>query len=452
LLDYQIMMEGTGKDLALSNTGNSDADSAEKYGKLLYTLKAVPVESSFLKTQMVMKFYQDVIVFQKDSVFCWCCPKFYEQNIFPKYKLKDVHVSKGDPIKEITWGSVLLVVGLYLTGDYKDVAYAFIAVALIFWIIPFFCYTYQVHFRFTDKKDMGLAALFRDICMPMSFVNSVFAIETREEPNSNFLFDYCYGGLGKNMDEMHLLHHLIHDDITQVVKPDAFDDISDKSALLSSAGDASGMGGEISSAKFGAPVFKLVSEVTGSVYQNKTNVSFFDQVVVFQEEKKILCWPMWFSQRVVPKYKFKSFNVSKDDPIMATILGFACVGLGVVFIEALKSKALGGFLCFMGVVFWIIPFVFSTYNVNFILTHSKDFGISRALRDCLSGWFPLCVPNTQSETLTLRMSVQPDEAQIKAYVFGPVVKNMETIHTLSHLIHDDIVEVMAPTKLSDVCL
>jgi len=49
--------------------------------------------------------------------------------------LKDVHVSKGDPIKEITWGSFLLVVGLYLTGgdgDYKDIAYAMIAIALIF--------------------------------------------------------------------------------------------------------------------------------------------------------------------------------------------------------------------------------------------------------------------------------------------------------------------------------
>ena len=81
-------MEGTGKDLALSSASHGDADSAEKYGKLLYTLSAVPVKSQMLVETMVMKFYQDVIVFQKDSVFCWCCPKFYEQQVFPKYKLK----------------------------------------------------------------------------------------------------------------------------------------------------------------------------------------------------------------------------------------------------------------------------------------------------------------------------------------------------------------------------
>merc|ERR1712216_206371 len=88
-------------------------------------------------------------------------------------------------------------------------------------------------------------------------------------------------------------------------------------------------------------------------------------------------------------------NVSKDDPIMATILGFACVGLGVVFIEALKSNALGGFLCFLGVVFWIIPFVFSTYNVNFILTHSKDFGVSRCASRLPERMVPsLCTKHT----------------------------------------------------------
>lgn len=149
----------------------------------------------------------------------------------------------------------------------------------------------------------------------------------------------------------------------------------------------------------------------------------------------------------MPKYKFKSFNVSKDDPIFATFLGLFCVVIGAIFIAAKLSTGFGGLMIFVGLVCWIIPFVFSTYQVHFILTHQKDFGLSRVLRDFLP-----CVRNDQSEQLTLRMSVQPDEAQIKAYVFGPVVKNMETIHTLNHLIHDDIVQVMAPTKLTDVCL
>jgi hypothetical protein len=446
------MMEGTGKDLALSNASHGDADSAEKYGKLLYSLSAVPVKSQLLTETMVMKFYQDVIVFQKDSVFCWCCPTFYEQKVYPKYKLKDVHLSKGDPSYFIMSGLFFIFVSSFFIsqkGSYQDVGIACLVIGLIYWCLPWFCTTYDVHFRFTDKKDFGMAALCRDLLLPGSFAGASMTVKTYDEPNGNFLFDYCYGGLGRNMDEMHLLHHLIHDDITEVVRPDAFDDISDKSSLIPAAvGGGSGNDGrDISSAKFGSPVFKLTSEVTGSVFQNKTNVSFFDQVVVFQEEKQILCWPNWFNQRVVPKYKFKSFNVSKDDPIFATFFGLFCVIIGVIFIAAKLSKGFGGLMIFVGLVSWIIPFVFSTYQVHFILTHQKDFGLSRVLRDFLP-----CVRNDQSELLTLRMSVQPDEAQIKAYVFGPVVKNMETIHTLNHLIHDDIVQVMAPTKLTDVCL
>jgi hypothetical protein len=448
------MMEGTGKDLALSNASHGDADSAEKYGKLLYSLSAQPKSGQCLTETMVMKFYQDVIVFQLDSTFCWCCPKFYQQKVYPKYKLKDIHVSKGDPSGYIFWGLISIIISSALiteSGGAKDAGIAFLVIGLILWICPWFCTTYDVHFRFTDKKDFGMASLCRDLLLPGSFSGASETVKTNDEPNGNFLFDYCYGSLGRNMDEMHLLHHLIHDDITQVVRPDAFDDITDKSSLIPNAVEAGGGSGndgrDISSAKFGSPVFKLTSEVTGSILASKTNVAFFDQVVVFQEEKQILCWPMWFNQRVVPKYKFKSFNISKDDPIFATMLGLFCVVIGAIFIAAKLSKGFGGLMIFFGLVCWIIPFVFSTYQVHFILTHQKDFGLSRVLRDCLP-----CVRNDQSEMITIRMSVQPDEAQIKAYVFGPVVKNMETIHTLNHLIHDDIVEVMAPTKLNDVCL
>ena len=363
-------------------------------------------------------------------------------------------MSKGDPTKYIMTGLLFIIVSSYFIsekGSKQDVGIAFLVIGLICWCCPWFCTTYDVHFRFTDRKDFGMAALCRDFLLPGSFAGASRVVQTYDEPNANFLFDYCYGSLGRNMDEMHLLHHLIHDDITEVVRPDAFDDITDKSSLIPAAIEAGGGSGndgrDISSAKFGSPVFKLTSEVTGAVFQQKTNVSFFDQVVVFQAEKQILCWPNWFNQRVVPKYKFKSFNVSKDDPIAATIAGLTFVVIGGIFIAAKLSKGFGGLMIFIGLVFWIIPFVFSTYQVHFILTHQKDFGLSRVFRDCLP-----CVRNDQSELITIRMSVQPDEAQIKAYVFGPVVKNMETIHTLNHLIHDDIVQVMAPTKLTDVCL
>ena len=43
-------------------------DENEKYGRLLYTLEAVPISFCGTTATLVMKFYEDVIIFQEDSV------------------------------------------------------------------------------------------------------------------------------------------------------------------------------------------------------------------------------------------------------------------------------------------------------------------------------------------------------------------------------------------------
>ena len=88
-----------------------------------------------------------------------------------------------------------------------------------------------------------------------------------------------------------------------------------------------------------------------------------------------------------------------------------------------------------------------TFVVRFTLTHSKEEGFARAVRD-----FLYCFPwlTQESENLTIFTGTPPDEGAIKAYIYGPMVKNMETIHTLNHLIHDDIVKLLEPTTLDSV--
>ena len=37
-----------------------------------------------------------------------------------------------------------------------------------------------------------------------------------------------------------------------------------------------------------------------------------------------------------------------------------------------------------------------------------------------------------------------------AYVYGPLASDMNAIHSLNHLFHDDISHTLAPSKLSDL--
>ena len=323
---------------------------------------------------------------------------------------------------------------------------------IICWMIPFICSTFTVYFTFTDKKDYGLTALFRDFFMPWSYRDVVLQVRTNDEPNSSFLFDFCYGSLANNMDQMHTLHHMIHDDLTCIVQPENLADISETDTLMLNGHvpppppSFEMVAGKIQSTKFGKSRYELISETTGSVLTSHTRINFYDQVVVFQEEKKILCWPMWFSQRVVPKYKFKDFSISKTDPKLAFVIGIVCFAYSIVCL-AMKAWFPGVVLLLCTGIAWAIPFIFQTFIVRFTLTHSKEEGFARAIRD-----FLFCFPwlTQGSENLSIFTGTPPDEAAIKAYIYGPMVKNMETIHTLNHLIHDDITHLLEPKSLASV--
>ena len=83
------------------------------------------------------------------------------------------------------------------------------------------------------------------------------------------------------------------------------DSIDDKNAETISLIDANANGSgtamdlsfeEIKPTKFGKLHYRMescVESTAGNIYSEKTVVLFYDQTVVFQLEKRILCWPVW---------------------------------------------------------------------------------------------------------------------------------------------------------------
>ena len=237
----------------------------------------------------------------------------------------------------------------------------------------------------TKVKDHGIARVLRQLFFGGSAFDAV-GVVTDNEPDTSFLMEYVYGTLASNMHEMHLTHHLIHDDLTNIVRPnkllDIQDDFDEETGTVSASAGAAGAESvemsfrEISSKKFGKLIYRLESSVTGgTVYSEKTVVAFHEQVVIFQSEKQILFWPLWYSQTVIPKYKFKSMTTAQADSTWMVYLGFFCFIVGAALCST-GAYAVGVVLILLSFPLFYLPCILSSYEVKFEIATVKDTGIA----------------------------------------------------------------------------
>lgn len=61
--------------------------------------------------------------------------------------------------------------------------------------------------------------------------------------------------------------------------------------------------------------------------------------------------------------------------------------------------------------------------------------------------FPFIFKQTSS-TIALKTNVQPDTNTLMQYVFGPLRDEMNAVHSLNHLLHDDMTKIIAPRSLN----
>jgi len=414
-----------------------------KFGEVLYTLESTKKNGR----RTVILFYEQVVVLQYEVSFL-CYPIMFNQQIIPKYKFKSVAVSKGDPRMAIYAGILAMAVGLYMIPDSTAMGAIILVAGLVSLAIPFFFSTINTVFEVTTVKDEGIARITRQLCSCFfASVPLTLTVVTSEEPDSTFLMEYVYGTLTENMHEMHMTHHLIYDDLARIVKPNKLSDIHEEVGLSDHQVDDEGESDiqlcfqKIKSDKFGKLIHRMESSLdSGFLYNEKTVVSFYEQLAIFQSEKKVLCWPMWFSQEIVPKYKFKAMSTARADNKFMFYVAMFCLLVGIAGCGQDKL-ALGIVLILVSLPLFYIPYIFCPYDVTFEIATTKDTGIARLLRGMLMGG--------TTKTFVIRTSEEPDSDKLMGYVYGPLGESMNAIHSLNHLIHDDVSRTLAPTRLSD---
>jgi hypothetical protein len=214
------------------------------------------------------------------------------------------------------------------------------------------------------------------------------------------------------------------------------------------------------------------------LYKERVAVVFFEAVVIVQSEQKVCFYQKAFQQVVIPKYKINGINISKSQvPVFVIFVGWVLVILSVAIgfaakkndatqngdaqivyyagtttIDTSKSKPptvsrkanilLGIILLGSGLLLIVAPYFNSTYYVTLQLSKPKI--AAAGLAGLLSNFLP--DPFTQ----TFRLVEMPDANKLMDYAYGNLAGNMDKMHALSHLIQDDISDIIKPNSLADV--
>jgi len=211
-------------------------------------------------------------------------------------------------------------------------------------------------------------------------------------------------------------------------------------------------------------------------------------LLVVQNERKILCYPLSFEKFVVPKYKLASVNFRKGGSTATMILGHALVTLGGILgviawsvgdsldscgmltldsCGMLTRHAYCGMLtpswspclhCGLltplaiaavvaGVVVVIATLFYSVYSVDLIMQKKpapKGYVAfaARAISSLFTGSSTTVtltpgVP-PQFHLATHGLAKEPDRDFVMSYVYGKLGPNMGGHHTLTHLIKDNL--------------
>jgi hypothetical protein len=213
---------------------STDALYPGNYGKLLYEIveHVEKASCSCTKDQLHVRFYESVVVVEKTEQFL-CYPESFVVHTIPKYRLRDIIVSKAQIPKWMFYlGVVLFIAGLGVCisasnakkngGDgSSDTAGGVICIliGLVFLALPFFLNKYFVQLVVHQPKP---ALSLWSFLFPPQQLNIVF--RTKDKPNDAILMDYCFGTLKAGMGDIHAFSHLLYDDVSSSLRPTGWQD------------------------------------------------------------------------------------------------------------------------------------------------------------------------------------------------------------------------------------
>jgi len=298
-----------------------------------------------------------------------------------------------------------------------------------------------------------------------------YYLRTFQKPDDDFILLYVYGSLSSNMPGYHALSHLVDDALVSKVKPRMMTAIQiDASAMPNSdlkppdGGKPQRRGSHSNNPGFGKQLYVLEQQTglfgdAGGVgakfapIKNNIRACFCENLLVVQNETKILCYPWAYEKFVVPKYKLASCNFRKGGSKATLIIakGFALVavpllGLGL----ALRSsdEALSTMVVVIGIAMMVASIIVSIIT-EFISVYAVDLVMMKKPPPKEEGslaFFARAVQNRimGPELVTLMLRSEPDRNFIMSYVFGVLSSNMGGYHALTHLVKDNLIEPPEP--------
>ena len=392
----------------------------------------------------------------------------WEETVMPKYRLCGARITRGANFKLLTLGMLLVLIGAVLIGadtSFKSrawvagIVFALIGAALLFTPLCLVYYVTELQV-ICDPDDPASPA-----CGYVSYY-----LRTFQKPDDDFVLLYVYGSLNENMHGYHSLSHLIDDSLVAKVKPRMMTAIGisaeamPESGLLepTDGGNKSRRASHSNNTGFGKQMYileqeaGLFGEAGGPCKQlapikNVVRACFCEQLLVVQNEYKILCYPRSFEKFVVPKYKIASVNFRKGGAYATLFLGEVLDVLGFFF-EILGNMgdgntgliAVGIILLVIGTAVVIFTLCKSVYSVDLIMQKKPvpkgerlDQMFLRALMAKVLG----------PDVVTLTLAKEPDRDFIMSYVFGTLGSNMGGYHALTHLVKDHLVDRPEPRTI-----
>ena len=390
----------------------------------------------------------------------------YEETVMPKYRLCGARISRGANFKLLAIGMILLVVGviLIIVDTFNSVAsvagiiFALIGAALLF--TPLCLVYYVTELQVICDPD--------DPASPACGYQSYY-LRTFQKPDDDFVLLYVYGSLNENMHGYHSLSHLIDDSLVAKVKPRMMTAIGidaeamPESGLLepTDGGNKSRRASHSNNTGFGKQMYileqeaGLFGEAGGPCKQiapikNVVKACFCEQLLVVQNEQKILCYPRGFEKFVVPKYKIASVNFRKGGAYSTLFLGqiLDILAFVLLFFGATNDSsvivALGIADLVVGMGVTIFTLCKSVYSVDLIMQKKPvpkgerlDQMFLRSLMNKMLG----------PDIVTLTLAKEPDRDFIMSYVFGTLGSNMGGYHALTHLVKDHLVDRPEPRTI-----
>ena len=384
----------------------------------------------------------------------------------PKYRLCGARISRGANFKLLAIGMILLVVGVILiivdtfnsAASVVGIIFALIGAALLFTPLCLVYYVTELQV-ICDPDDPASPA-----CGYVSYY-----LRTFQKPDDDFVLLYVYGSLNENMHGYHSLSHLIDDSLVAKVKPRMMTSIGiDAEALPDSGilepkdgGNKSRRASHSNNTGFGKQMYileqeaGLFGEAGGPCKQlapikNVVRACFCEQLLVVQNEYKILCYPRSFEKFVVPKYKIASVNFRKGGAYSTLFLGHILDVLGFFFLflglaqDQTALIAVGIICAIIGLAVVIFTLCKSVYSVDLIMQKKPvpkgerlDQMFLRSLMNKMLG----------PDIVTLTLAKEPDRDFIMSYVFGTLGSNMGGYHALTHLVKDHLVDRPEPRTI-----